>query len=388
MAGNPSYYNINLESITRGSGKGNRASSLHNVIRSKNWVGGPPSLPALKENTGLVFIGPPDLNLHPANVGHIREFSPLLVEDPYSLGSTIRDMLDPRGAWNSKNSELNDPHYPFLGILDNTLTSLDGWPDWVMDEYVSNPGRAGSTSISAKGRIKKNQKFDLNATHLNLPGDAINQIYSYLALWQDHVHRFSSSSHMVNVRHNRLDYAQRIYRFAFDESGTRINQFTMTGYGFPKSGSQGAVMNYSTDSSVNQGYDTVSASWSCVGAYHNDPIVLVCFNKLVERFNPLMKDGIRELAYIKVGAGEDGKGNVASLSDITSFQYHGYPRINLQTLEFEVWVPRAIYNYLREGLITEEVMVAIKRKREDDLFGAIAGLSDAELDLLFVGGES
>lgn len=384
MAGNPSYYNINLGSITRGSGKGNLESSLHNVIRSKNWVGGPPALPALKENTGLVFIGPPDLNLHPSNIGHIREFSPLLVEDPYSLGSTIRDMLDPRGAWANKNSNLNDPNYPFLGILDNTLTSLDGWPDYVMDEYVSNPGRAGSTILTAKGRIKKNQKFDLNATHMNLPGDAINQIYTYLALWHDHVHRYSTSPHMVNVRHNRLDYAQRIYRFAFDSSGTRVNQFTMCGYGHPKAGSQGAVMNYSTDTAINQGYDKISASWSCVGMYHNDPIVLLCFNQLVERFNPLMKDGLRELSYIKVGAGADGTGKAPSLSEISAFQYHGYPRINLRTLEFEVWVPKAIYNFLTQGAISDEVMVAIQRKRDDDIFNAVGTLSDDELEQLFV----
>lgn len=367
MAGNPSYYNINFDSITRNSGKGNRECSLHNVIRSKNWVGGPPTLPVLKENTGLVFIGPPDLNLHPSTVGHIREFSPLLVEDPYSLGSTIRDMLDPRNAWKKPNSRLNDPNYPFLSILDNTLTSLDGWPDYVMEEYVSDPGKAGSTVIAARGRIKKYQKFELSATHMNLPGDAINQIYTYLALWYDHVHRWSASPHMINVRHNRLDYLMRIYRFAFDSSGTRINQFTMSGCGFPKAGSQGAVMNYSTDSPVNQGYDTISASWTCAGVYHNDPIVLLCFNRLVERFNPLMKDGLRQKHFVRVGA-ENG---TASLSDINAFQYHGYPRINLRTLEFEVWVPKAIYSYLKEGFISEEVSLAIARKRDDDFYSLL-----------------
>lgn len=379
MAGNPSYYDININSVTRNSGNGNRAASLHNVLRSKNWIGGPPSLPVLKENTGLVFIAPPDLNLHPANVGHIREFSPLLVEDPYSLGSTIRDMLDPRGAWRQRNSMLNDPQYPFLGALDNTLTSLDGWPDYVMDEFVSNPGRAGSTQISARGRIKKYQKFDLSATHQNLPGDAINQIYTYLALWQDKVHSWYASPHMKNVRHNRLDYAMRIYRLAFDSSGTRVNQFTMCGYGYPRSASQGAVMNYSADSSVNQGYDTISASWSCVGAYHNDPIVLLCFNQLVERFNPLMKDGIREGVYTKVGADK----NSMSLSDITAFQYHGYPRINLRTLEFEVWVPNNIYQFLTQGFLTDETLLAIQRKRDDDFYNAVEQLSDEELAQIF-----
>lgn len=382
MAGNESNYNINLDSITRGSGRGNRASSLHNVIRNKNWLGGPAQLPPLKESTGLVFIGPPDLNLHPANISHIRELSPLLVEDPYSLGSTIRDMLDPRGAWKQRNSRLNDPNYPFLGILDNTLTSLDGFPDYVMDEYVSNPGRAGSTVIHARGRIKKYQKYELSATHTNLPGDAINQIYSALAHWYDHVHRFSSSPQMINVRHNRVDYLMRIYRFAFDQSGTRVNQFTMTGCGYPRSASQGAVMNYATDSGVNQGYDTISASWSCAGVYHNDPIVLLCFNQLVERFNPLMKDGLRELTYIKVGTQTDDS-MVASLADIMDFQYHGYPRINLRTLEFEVWVPKATYQHLKEGTITDEIQLAIQRKREDDLFNAIGGLSDIEREQIF-----
>lgn len=375
---NPSYYDVNIGSVTRSSGKGNTNASLHNIIRSKNWLGGPPHLPIMKENTGLVFIAPPDLNLNIETVGHVREFSPLLTEDPYSLGATIRDMLDPRSAMKRPRSRLNDPKYPFMGILDNTLTSLDGWPDYVMDEFISEPGKAGSTYMTAKGRIKKGQHFTLNATHTNLPGDAINQIYSYLALWQDHVHRWSVSPHMVNVRHNRLDYAQRIYRFIFDSSGTKLNQFTMCGYCFPKAGSQGAVMNYNTEGGVNDGYDTISASWNCVGVFHNDPIVLDCFNKLIERFNPKMKDSYREQFLVKVGAEESAN----SLSVASTFQYHGYPRINLQTLEFEIWVDKNIYLYLKEGLISEEVMMSMVRRRDEDLANAISTLAPEEYQTL------
>ena len=157
----------------------------------------------------------------------------------------------------------------------------------------------------------------------------------------------------------------------------------MSGYGFPKSGSQGAVMSYDVSNSSNKGYDTVSASWSCVGAYHNDPIVLWCFNKLVERFNPLMKDGLREEAYIKVGSGDDIRGDIASLADVASFQYHGYPRINLRTLEFEVWIPRNIYNYLKEGAITNEILIAIKNKRDSDFITAVNGLTAFERSTIF-----
>lgn len=359
---NTTHYDINFNAVTRASGQGNREASLHNLIRGKNWLGGPANVPALKENVGLVFLAPPDLHLHPANVGHIREFVPLLSEDPYSLGSTIRDMLDPRGAWASPNSRLNNPLNPFCSLLDNTVISLDGWPDYVMEEYVSNPGKAGSTIITAKGRIKKNQYFPLNVVHQNLPGDAINQIYTYLALWQDHVHRWSSSPHLINVRHNRLDYAQRWYRFAFDSSGTRINQFTMSGYGFAKAGSQGAVMDYNTESSVNGGYETISAQWSNVGVFHNDPIVLLCFNRLVERFNPAMRDGMREEYMVRVGAEE----NVPSLVKASPFQYYGYPRINLRTLEFEIWLEKPIYNFLKQGFMKDEVLLDIARNRDEN----------------------
>lgn len=360
-------YNVNLDAITRYSGRGNRACSIHNILKNKNWLGGPPQIQPVTEGSGLIFVTKPDMCLLPANIGHIREMSPLLTNDPYSLGSTFRDMLDPRSAWFNRNSRLNDPLYPFLGIIDNTAITVDGWPDYVMEEYVSTPGRAGSTYILAKGRIKKGQKFDLAFQHRNLPGDAINQFYTYNALYQDFVHHWNVGPHNKNVRYNRLDYTMRVYRFVFDSTGRRLNQFTMCGYGFPTSGSQGAVMAYNSEEGINSGYDVVSGNWPCVGVFHNDPIVIRCFNQLVVNFNPAMADNVREKTYIRVGSDQKS----SSLTNIGPYQYYGYPRINPRTLEFEVWVDKALYNHISQSGIGEETIHNIEKDRDLNMLNAL-----------------
>lgn len=383
-------YSINLNKIARGSGNGNRNASLSNIIRSKNWLGGAPATPELKENSGLVFITKPDFNLTSANIAGLRELSPLMIRSSatQALGSAIRDGLDPRSAMSedagSGYSKLNDPSYPFFGLLDNTMTELSGWPDYVMDEYVSTPGKAGMTYLSAKGRIKKYQKFDLSATHRNLPGDTINVIYTYWQLYMDYVRRWVLSSHPQNIAKNRLDYVSRIYRFVFDSTGTKLNQFTMSGYGFPKASSQGAVMNLSTDSGVNQGYDTISASWSNVGVFHNDPIVIDEFNRTVLRFNPLMGDAYREANYIKAGTPNDNNNSnvtIPSLADISNYNYQGYPRINPLTLEFEVWIPNAIYKYLNQPPIDNQAIVEAVAKAQNT---GIDELTTEEFNELFL----
>ena len=359
----PLPYEFDMNAITSGGGRGNRACSIHNILKNKNWLGGPAQTPVLNDGAGLVFITKPDMNLTLQNIAAIRELSPLTTNNRYALGSAMRDMLDSRTAWMETHTELNDPEYPFLGILDNTCTSLDGWPDYVMDEFVSEPGKGGSTYAHAKGRIKKAQKFDLSMVHRNLPGDAINYFYTVNSLYQELVHRWKLSPHSINVRYNRLDYTMRIYRFALDSTGTRLNQFTMCGYGFPKAGSQGAVMSYSTDEGINTGYDTVSASWSCVGMFHNDPIVVHCFNATVVRFNPTMADSLRERFYVRVGH----ETNVASFIDIKKFQYFGYPRINPKSLEFEVWVDKGLYKSIIGGGITDDVINTIRYNTDHDM---------------------
>lgn len=371
-------YNINLAALSRFTS--NQAGLIHALARGKNWSGGPPKAPSLNDGTGLIFVTKPDFNLSSANVGHHRRFSPLLTSDRLSMGALIRDGLDPRSVHQSgvPHSALNDPLNPFFSILDNTATSLDGWPDYVMETYSSKAGPRGSQHGMYTGSIKDAMQFPLTSTHRNLPGDVINHIITYWQLWGDYVHHWKVSPHRINVINDRLDYASRWYRFAFDNTGQRVNQFTMCGYCYPISGNQGAVMGYSTDSNRNQGYDEITIQWDSYGVFHNDPIIIDEFNRTVSNFNPLMLDVNRENFMTKLGGVTHG-----SISHAAPFTGYGYPRINPRTMEFEIWVPNNQYSLIINDTSLEEAKLAIQRKTDEDFNRAFARLTPEERAVLY-----
>ena len=383
------FVNLKIDKLTRGTGNGDVSTSMHNLIAGKNWSGGRPYHKPIRDKTGMVFLTVADCNLATENVAMHRTMLPFVTPNRRSMGSVIRSMLDHRGAMTGMGySDLVDPHYPFFSLLDNTVLTLDGWPDYVTNTWASDPLLGGTVLIAPEGRIAKGQDFSLSATHINVEGDMINQTYSAIQQYIDLLMTDQIRSYNVNVANDRYDFAMRWFRFAFDSTGTRVCQFTMCGYGFPIAGSQGAVMGYDAKSKHNEGYAEISASWKCMGVFHNDPIVIDEFNKTVVHSQPLMADGEREEHMQLVGDDNEPGSKVRSavtpsMAAISPFQYHGYPRIHPTTLIFEVWVRKEEYRHIMEGLDGEDVITAISTKATQDFKEGVKGLDTLQKSALF-----
>lgn len=355
---------IGVGSISRGSGRGNVSASYHNVFKGKNWTGGIPYLEQPRDKLGCCFISRTDLLLSRENIKGHRFMEPLINPNYTSSGRALAAILDPRGSRNGRASPLMDPYYGFNPIADNTIVSCTGWPNNVVNVTPTAPNERGASTLLIEGKFKNGKEFDLTMEHLNTEGDILSHMYQILTRWGTMVRAGEVSMYDDNITLDRVDYKSRIYRFVFDPTGTRLEQFTMTGEAFPISDTIGTAMNYDTTSGKNEGYDTVSASWKCGGYFHNDPIVIDEFNKTQILHNPAMADGVREKTYYRIGS-DEGK---PSLLVADLFKYYGYPRIHPITLEFEIWVPNLVKDVLQGYTGTDEFKQAMIDKNEADIY--------------------
>ncbi len=355
---------IGVGSISRAGGRGNTTASNHNLLKGKNWSGSKPFLEQPKDRTGALFVARTDMRLTRDNIKGIRQFESLVSTNRISAGRAIAGIMDPRSSRNNDASPLIDPYYGFNPLMDNTIVSCTGWPNNVVNVTPTAPNEKGASTLLVEGKFKNGKSFDLNIEHLNVEGDMVSQMYALWTRWPTLVRYGDCEMYADNIVLDRVDYKSRIYRFVFDKTGNRVEQFTMTGEAFPISDSTGNAMNYNSDSAQNEGYDTISAQWKCGGYFHNDPIVIDEFNKTQILNNPDMADGIREKTYYRLGADE----GLPSLQVADLYNYYGYPRINPLTLEFEIWVPNLIHGILKDYSNTEEFIAAMVRKNDEDIY--------------------
>ena len=328
------YLDINVNAITRELGMGSSGSSLSNAIKGKNWLGGTTQAPKNDDNLGLLFCTRPDLNLSYDNIGVNRELHSLLTNDPNTLPYIVKMWLDPRQCDRvGKTSHSVDPDYPFLPLIDNTITECSGWPDYVLEKKVSQPGKYGQQISVPKGTIQKYSEFPLTTTHQNIKGDAVGLLLStYLHYMHNTLVTGTMSPHKVNVARNLRDYQVRFYRLVLNTLGTHVTQFTMTTATYPMTLPTGAIFNYSTEKPVNEGYDQYSVQWSAMHCWHNDPLVIREFNRTVYTRNVMMTSKNRALFYKEVPP-----------PYLKYFTFNGYPLIDPDTFEFQVWVPKDVY---------------------------------------------
>ena len=338
-------------------GFGKSSTALINVIRGMNHRGFGNLVPANTDEQGFTFFTKPNLNLSYDNVINSRRLHFLTDDKPNSMATAIRCMLSPMvgapvmpeegWAYSYADDPMNDPtnkitdtirlprsiivddRYPFIPLLSNTLLSLSGWPDFVLESFNSKEGlRKEVTSwVDSIGDIYS--AFDLTANFHNLDGDPVTTLF---AVWTEYAARVAEGSmdpYMNMIVEHEIDYQTRIYRFIMDPTRTYIRKIADCGAAYPTAVPNGAAFNYTSENIRIEDTKEVSIRFNCVGARYNDPITIYNFNTLVGIFNSDMRDTkIREERMVKL----DNKYK-------RLFNYRGYPRID-ETNELEWWVPK------------------------------------------------
>lgn len=307
-------------------------------------VGNP--VPKNMDNYGLTFFTRPRLRLSYDNIAKERSMVRMLNKNPLSVHRAIRAMLDPVGSntamrmSNGKKissamaygSPLIDPVNPFMTLLNNSMTTMSGWPDWNADTYTSPEGLLKEAWSMYDGVAKYYGVFDLNIGLKNMVDNPIGLIFEWWYLYGMNVYNGDFTPYLDQIIDNEKDYETRIYRFILDPTRTYIQKWAATGASFPTNVPIGASFNFNESKPFIEDTDDYSISFRSQGAIYNDPILFRTFNEVVYEFNPYMSDATRPTYFIKLTPAEK-----------RLFNYFGYPRINTITQELEWWVSKPDY---------------------------------------------
>lgn len=337
-------------------GYGRTSLAALNVLRGINHRGSGNIVPANTDEQGFTFFTKPNLNLSYDNVNAVRRLSFLAQGGSNSMGTAIRCMLSPlvvdttklHPGWTMSNmperdkkdqrSSVIDDRYAFIPLLSNTLLSLSGWPDFVVESFNSKEGLMKETVSWIDSLPDNYTQFDLTANFQNMDGDPVINL---IAVWMEYASRVACGEmnpYPQMIVENEIDYQTRIYRIILDPTRTYVRKIADVGVAYPSAVPNGSSFNMDSDSMFNEENKQVSVRFTCTGVRYNDPITIVNFNRTVATFNPIMHDATRADAMVKIEGAEK-----------RLFNYMGYPWIS-EGNELEWWVPKNDYKNMLETI--------------------------------------
>jgi len=280
-------------------------------------------LPQLNDDDKTyVFFTRPDMNLSGTNAKRDRKTVGIL-KDSNSVHKYTRLLLD-QYANMSEQSNVLDKHNPFMPIFSNTLETLSGFPDIVMESWLSKTGIRKDQFGYADGYDRIHYSFELDATFTNVIDEPVAHIVSTWMRYMSNVRSGIFLPHRHNYLARRIDYQTAIWVIVTNKN-KRIKKIAKT-IGYPIADPQGRFFNYSrTESKISTG-SKLNTRFKCFGVDYNDPILLVEFNAIMMAAHPKIRDMV-----IK-----GGKEMVEVPDKFKSlFNYRSYPFIDLRynTLE-------------------------------------------------------
>ena len=315
--------------------------AMLNNLRGFNHRGTPGMLPSNKRMPGLTFFVRPQLNMQKDNLRNVRQLSALLSDNPLSIQTYIRCMLDPRlmsgvsyrsGSIPPIKCPLVDNLQAFIPVLTNNLTTISGWPSISVPTFVSSPGLYNESYMQADGKVRNCENFDISANFRNVRGDPVVYLLYVWAMYMAEVFEGQLVPYLDMIPNNRIDYNTRIYRMTLDHKKHRILEMTATCASQVSGVPIGDIFDVQADKTYTEANHEVTASFKSVGVDYFDPIIAYEFNKTVEIFNGDMKDGPRQIRMMKLPPRLLIEGN-----------FRGYPYIDLENMNLDWYVPTQEY---------------------------------------------
>jgi len=303
-------------------------------------------LPKSRARQGYVFATRPQLNMSKWNLNASRKTIQLLTKENKSIGSWIRNTLDPRLGRNipvtnnptakafgedmldSNECPLVDEKSAFIPLLTNSMVSATGWPDKVMGKFTSNPNRYKDVYQQVDSAPNTREPLTIDITAVDTIG---NPLFHLLDVWSD-ISMYTFSGEMEPywdmVTQNEKDYEISFFRIVLDETGRFLERIIYTRPGFLEGLNQGHFYDFDKTTPYIAGGDTLNFRFSFPGAVYNDPVLISVFNRTVIAFNQDMREHVRKHKLRKIASGSVDPQN----------NFKGYPRIDPVTLAFEWWV--------------------------------------------------
>jgi len=325
--------------VMRSEGFGTPGSEITESIRGLNILPGHAPLRVNTDTLGYVFFTKPRFNLSYNNLLQDRRLAPFMTSDPKSMHYAIKHLLSPDliKVEGGEKSPLIMHDLAFIPILSNSLELLDGWPDNNLDTYTSTEGIAKESHSWVDGIYGVNGAYDLTANFRNTNNDPVTLLITLWLIYMSNVYLGYMTPWPKMMLTNRIDYYTRIYRFVLDMNEQYVTAMTCTGWSFPTADNIGAKFKYDRENPVSTETAIISIPFRSVVACHMDVIIAHEFNVVTQLHCAEMTDTNRENYMLKVPR---------EMRYILNRWC--YPRIDLDTFEFEWWIKKTDYVVLKE----------------------------------------
>ena len=328
-----------------------RDSAISNTLKGLDLTNSRPYLGRDTKGLGLIFITRPQLNLTEFNLLNDSIFSNWLSTDLLSIPAYSRLMLDPRLStlgdigpnYNKRTkllSPLVDTRNPFIPLVTNTVDKVTGWPDRALSTKSMTPGLMGEVYSFVDSSYHYFKNFKLNFVFDNIPGSPVISLFELWKLYQSQLFRGIVGRYPDLQLENESDFDTKIYHIVLDSTQTYVVEIGAVGVAKPINVPIGERFDYDRSRDNSNQIDKVSITMDCTGVDYNYPKSMDSFNYHVSSFHPEMK---------KLNdTGKNSKMVKISKLEQTLFKNRVYPRINIDTGEFEWWVDKDIYDLLTE----------------------------------------
>jgi len=342
--------NQTLNEYIRTTVNGSPNSAIGENLYGLNLSGSPAMLPASRENRGFLFFTRPQLNLQLDNIRNFRKFAAYTTTDPNRLQTAIRCLLDPRlqAGYKLPNNRsgkpgdlrgvdpqacnLVDPFNGFIPILTNNAIAASGWPDQVVPLYQSDPGLYNERQTMVDGSVRIANTNTIDVTFRNSRGNPILHMIYVWNLYTSLVFEGLLIPYPDMIAEREIDYNTRIYRITLDKDKRYVSMIMATGASVPSNLPIGMFGDFNIEKPFNEQVRDLSIKFESDGVEFMDDILAWEFNQVSIIHNVYMSDRNRDDYMQKLVPWE-----------FDLFMHRYYPRIDLQTGEFERWVFREHY---------------------------------------------
>ena len=341
--------------ITSGQGLGN--APMTNQLMGYNHRFAATPVPKNREMSGLRFFTRPDMNLNQQNLSVSRRLQEMADSNPSSVNYAILAALDPLNEFTAaaksvlylggplKKTVPFDNKQAFIPLLTNACISLSGMPENTVDTYTSEEGLRREQISFVDSTYEINNVFTANATFRNMDRDPVTKMFSVWLEYMAGVYTGDMVPRGRNVLQSEIDYQTRIYSLNMDPTNRYVTRISAFNAAFPLNDNVAAMMNYDATNPYLTSADQISIQFQCAMCEHGDPILYQEFNDVVGMFNSdMLTDPNSGADWYPVGKDVLRKLRPAEL---LSFNYYGYPHINVLTKELEWYVYADEYDYIR-----------------------------------------
>lgn len=340
-----------LNDYIRSTVFGSPNSAIGDNIFGLNLSGSPAALPISKENRGFLFFTRPQLNMQLDNIRNYRKFAPYTSRDPNSMQTAIRCLLDPRlqaGYKLHSNKQqgsdsdyrgvepllcnLVDPFNAFIPLLTNNAISSSGWPDQIVPVHRSDPGLYNEVQSMPDGSVRIADNRTIDISFRNSKGNPILHMIYVWNMYMSLTFEGLLMPYLDMIAEREFDFNTRIYRITLDKDKRYVSMLMATGASFPSNLPIGMFGDFNIEKPFNEQVKEFTVKFESDGVDFMDDIIAWEFNEAVKIHNTYMKDEHRDSYMQKL---------IPVEFDLFIHRY--YPRINLDTGEFERWVFRNQY---------------------------------------------